>query len=166
MRSQSASAQGRSVRNDSGPAAIKKPSVLCVLMTPPTRSAASSRVTSTGWPDSRLNSTRRCAAARPAMPPPTMVTRFRVAWASTILLSACVLPHQVGQHANERGVVIHRGGAGQCDAQSFRDLTRLDIEIVEHLGMVTDKADRGDDDIGFALRRQVANDSADIGFEP
>ena len=44
-----------------------------VAMVPPTRSRASSSVSSTARPRSRASSVARWAAASPAIPPPTMM---------------------------------------------------------------------------------------------
>ena len=71
MRSHSCSAHGFSEMNESGPASMTKPSMRSVAIAPPRCRPASSRVTCTGRCCSRLSSTSRCAAARPAMPPPT-----------------------------------------------------------------------------------------------
>src|SRR3990172_2374638 len=137
MRSKSLMAQGFSEMKESGPASITKPSVRSVAMAPPSRLPASRRVSWTGLWRSRLNSTSRCAAARPAIPPP-MTTMRRAA----ISRSSRDPPlHHVRQGANKRRMIAHSGGAHKVDPGLLRDLAGLDIEVVQHLDMIAHEAD-------------------------
>ena len=67
-----AKAQGFSEIKESGPSSSRKSSCRSVAMTPPSRSPASSSVNRSGCSRSRLSSSSLWAAARPAIPPPTM----------------------------------------------------------------------------------------------
>ena len=108
-RSTSASAQGFSVTNPSGPDSIRKAppwpgeSRHSVRMFPPSRGPASRSVRETGRTRWRLNSTSRWAAASPAMPPPTTTTRNGTliprAWAA-----AARVGYDPGQVAPATGV--------------------------------------------------------------
>ena len=73
------------------------------------------------------------------MPPPT-TTSFTGAGvhAST---------DEVGEHRDERGVVIGGGRAVEADAHLRRHRRRLDVEVVQDLDVVADKADRRDHDV-------------------
>ena len=101
-------------------------------------------------------SIRRCAAARPAMPPPTTTTAPR---GSPDGAPATTL----GQHAMKRGwsfTVLARAKPGR--ARSAVGL-RLDVEVVEHLDVVADEADRRHADVAHAVRRQRASASLTSG---
>ena len=74
--------------------------------------------------------------------------------------------YQLANHADELGVRADRGGAHQIEADLFRRLPRLGVEVVEHLHVVGDEADGRDDDIPHALLLQRAQVVADVGFEP
>ena len=63
-------------------------------------------------------------------------------------------------------MIVGTAGANECDAQIRGNFLGFDIEIVEHLDMVADKADGRDDDLFCRLRCQVADGLADIRLEP
>src|SRR5216684_3113568 len=160
IRRQSSSAQGFSERNESAPHSTRKPSRRSVWMVPPSRSEASKRLSSRSSPPSRASSQARWAAARPAMPPPTMAsfTRERPSCRS--------LPDEVGQHGDEEGMIIGGGGAVEAKAELVGDLARLDVEIVEDLDVIAHEADGGQDHVADALALEPAQHVADVGLEP
>src|SRR5262249_16001847 len=73
-----ATASGFSEMKESGPRSMRNPSRCSVLMVPPTRGLASSNTIWTGCGVLWLSSTRRFAAAKPEIPPPTMTIRFKI----------------------------------------------------------------------------------------
>ena len=54
---------------------------------------------------------------------------------------------EVGQAGDEGGVVVHRAGALQADADLAGDGLGLDVDVVEDLEVVGHEADRADDQL-------------------
>jgi hypothetical protein len=54
---------------------------------------------------------------------------------------------QVADRGDERRVRTHGPGANDVEADLPGDLPGLDIEVVQHLHVVGDEAERGDDDV-------------------
>src|SRR5216684_3242526 len=160
IRRQSSSAQGFSERNESAPHSTRKPSRRSVWMVPPSRSEASKRLSSRSSPPSRASSQARWAAARPAMPPPTMASFMRER------PSCRSLPDEVGQHGDEEGMIIGGGGAVEAKAELVGDLARLDVEIVEDLDVIAHEADGGQDHVADALALEPAQHVAAVGLVP
>src|ERR1041385_8234409 len=169
-RSHSASAQGFAEMSESGPASTTKPSTCSVAMAPPTRSRASKRRISSAEFLSCAISVRRCAAARPAMPPP--MTAIRLMRASPIGSAGSIAGRQellldhIGDHADEQRMIVGRDRAVKLDAVLVRDGFRLDIQIVKHLDVVGDESDWRDDHVLHAVARRGAERQADIRLEP
>src|SRR5260370_1934525 len=140
-RRQSASAHGFSERNESGPASTSKPPARSLAILPPSRAPASRSTSSSAMPRSRASSTARCAAASPVTPPPT----------TTSLMGAPRGPHEIGEHRDERGMVVDGGGAMERQAVRRGERARLDVEVVEDLHVGADEADRRPDRLALTL---------------
>ena len=73
---------------------------------------------------------------------------------------------QLTDHRDEGGVRADGRGANQVEAEVSRGLPRLGVEVVEHLHVVGDEADRRDYHVSRALRLQSPQVVEDVGFEP
>ena len=63
-------------------------------------------------------------------------------------------------------MVVDRRGTHEAQTELIGDGPRLDVEVVEHLDVVADEADRHHDDVPHAALRQRAERLADVGLEP
>jgi hypothetical protein len=59
--------------------------------------------------------------------------------------------HQLADHLHEARMGPHRGGAPQRQSKLGAEVARLFVEIVQHLDVVGEKADRRDHHAGHAL---------------
>ena len=96
-------------------------------------------------------------------------------WGSRIaivhLLSSIVNGFDLGgndirHHSHEGRVIVRAAGTDQFDPQAVGDGFCFDVQVIEHLDMVADKADGRDDDSLIAVRGQVTDRLPDIRFEP
>ena len=69
-------------------------------------------------------------------------------------------------HPDKSRVIIGTTCAPHGDAVIFSDFLGLDVEVIEHLYMIANKADGRDDDFFAACGGQLSNGIADVGFEP
>ena len=63
--------------------------------------------------------------------------------------------HHVGHHVEEERIVVHRRGARHRQTDLAAHVGGLAIEVVQHLDVVADEADRAEDR-GLAARRLLA----------
>ena len=77
------------------------------------------------------------------------------------------LPHQVGQHLHERrvGADRRRPREPSCPSSSARP-RRLDVEVVDHLDVVAEEADRHQDDLADPVAPQGPQVVADVRLQP
>src|SRR5262245_25187408 len=140
-------------------------------MVPPRRALASSKVIPTGTPRAGAAWIRRYTAVRPVMPPPITMTRFVAPTLSTRLApqpsaTTQTLGQQLAQHCEERRVRAHRGRAHIGQAAGQRGVAGLDIEIVEHLDVVTQKSNRSYNDIVIAFSLHLGDGVINVRLEP
>src|SRR5262245_15304410 len=155
MRSARASAQGFSEMNESAPASRRKPSARSVRIVPPSRGDASRSTTSSRRSPSRASSTRRWAAARPAIPPPT--TTIREVRRPRVPLALGELMDGVDQRAD----VVDRG-PGQDTVAEVEDVAGPALGAREnHARSPPDLGGRGEE----RGRVEIPLD-ADVGAEP
>src|SRR5207245_11106220 len=57
-------------------------------------------------------------------------------------LACCCFLHHLRQHANETRMIVHRTGADQVQSMPYGNLSRFNIEIVQHFEVITDKTQR------------------------
>src|SRR5579864_7057718 len=69
---------------------------------------------------------------------------------------------QIGDHADDGGVCAHRSGADHAHSEFVTNCAGFDVEVVDHLHVIGEKTDGGDDGIGANLVQVIA----DIRFEP
>jgi hypothetical protein len=91
----------------------------------------------------------------PAIPPPTIAT-----WITRPRSG------RRRQRVDERRVRVHGARAREAEAERGGRPPRLDVEVVEHLDVVADEADRRDDDLARAVRRERAERVVHVGLEP
>src|SRR5262249_17818821 len=80
--------------------------------------------------------------------------------------TAEALGQQVGQECGERRVRAHRGRAHIGQATGQRCVAGLDVEIVEHLDVVTQKSNRGHNDVAVAFSLSLGNGVINVRLEP
>src|SRR5689334_16424713 len=73
---------------------------------------------------------------------------------------------ELANHIDEGRMCPHRLRARHRYAQLVRQLPRLHIEIIEHLDMIGQKANRRNHDRLFALILQYAQGIADVRLQP
>src|SRR5690348_2637017 len=157
----SATASGFSEMKESGPRSSRKPSRSSVSSVPPTRSEASIKVRLSAG----LSSVRRCAAARPEIPPPMTTTRATrspheetaVCGANVVNGSAraekpCRLvvhafDDQLANHLHNRRVGSRRRGANHPQAEFVCEVLCFEVEVVNDFHVIGDEADRRDHDV-------------------
>ena len=74
--------------------------------------------------------------------------------------------YYIGHHSHEGRVIVWAAGPDQFDPQAVGDVFCFDVQVIEHLDMVADKADGRDDNSLIAVRGQVTDRLPDIRFEP
>src|SRR5712692_2742516 len=160
--------QGLADRKQSGPCSMSSLCWWCVAMLPPRRPLASSRTTSSGNPRAWAAWVRRYDAVRPVMPPPITTTRLRVLSIVLCLPYARTqaLSQQLAQHREKRPMRAHRGRPPIRQTAGERRLARLDVKIVEHLDMVTEKPNRGNNHITIARNLHLLDGVMDVRLEP
>src|SRR5690349_17420573 len=72
----------------------------------------------------------------------------------------------VGDHSNEYRIVIGAAHTIKLHADVLSNFPCLDIEIIQNLHVVGDKADRSNDDRRVPRVRESLRDVSDVGFEP
>src|SRR6185312_6141629 len=69
-------------------------------------------------------------------------------------------------HFDKRPAARDRARASEADAFTSRRRRRLRIEVVAHLDMIADEADRDRNDIAYPLGRQGYQPVVDVGLQP
>ena len=157
-RSQSARPHGFSVMNESAPrSTTKPPRALGARSLPPSRSRPRAGRRRPARPRCAC-STRRCAAARPAMPPPTTTTRRRLTPARSRTTSASM--------RMKRGWSFTVPARAKRQAEALGRRARLDVEVVEHLDVVADEADRATTTARAPSAASARERVVDVGLEP
>src|SRR5689334_5429919 len=161
----SATASGFSEMKESGPRSSKKPSRSSVSSVPPTRSEASIKVTLRDG----LSSVRRCAAARPEIPPPMTTTRATRSPHEETAVCGTNIVNGSARADKPRGLVVHAfddqfanhlhkprmgsrcRGANHCHAEFLREVLCFEVEIIDDFHVVRHEPDRRDDNVVDAL---------------
>ena len=72
-----------------------------------------------------------------------------------------------GERGDDRRVVVHRRRAVERQPVGLRPLTRLDVEVVEHLEVIGHEPARAHEQpIGVLRRRELVDHAQDVGTEP
>ena len=74
--------------------------------------------------------------------------------------------YYIRHHSHEGRVIVRAAGTDQFDPQAVGDVFCFDVQVIEHLDMVADKADGRDDNSFIAVCGQVTDRLPDIRFEP
>src|ERR1017187_3675148 len=156
----SSRAHGLAETQPSGPHSTVKPPSRTVSIRPPKRFAASNSTASMGAP-SRAWRAISYAAVSPAMPPPIMAMRFiteRVQGTGNREQSSSCRSQLAlddgSQGGREQRRVVEAFGTVEAQAERAGGLSERDVDVVEDLDVVAEKADGLQDDSGVAF---VAN---------
>ena len=85
---------------------------------------------------------------------------------SSILRIFTLLLDDIDHHADKGGMIIGTAHPVKSHAASLSEVLRLDIEIIQNLHVVGDKADRSNDDRRVPRVCESLCDVSDVGFEP
>src|SRR5580692_6754201 len=134
-------------------------------MLPPRRLEASRRVIETGASISRARAAAAAAAERPVMPPPTMTIRV------LCTLRPASPIEQEGRrdrrkHFDEVVVGVERSGPRIREAAGCSHGARFDVEVVEYLDMIGQKADGGKDRTTVSPRAHHVEGRRNVGAQP
>src|SRR5580704_14842058 len=160
----SAEACGFVRTHESGPASSRKPSFRSVMRFPPSRGEASNSVTDTEPPRSRARPKAAWAAARPVTPPPT--TTSRLGSAIALVVNVQERQRNASEHLDEIAVRIERRGTRVGEPPLERHRPCFDIEVVENLHVVGEKADGREDHAPVAARGDVVERRPQVVPEP
>src|SRR5260370_542273 len=131
-------------------------------MTPPGAGPGSTQTTS--WPAL----VRKCAAARPEIPPPTTAMRLRRAYSqSRPPLCAGDVGGQIGQGVDEGRVAADGAGAGEVgDAALLGALAVEDVDLLQRLDVLAGEGDGDDDDGALSVGGQRLQRVFGVGSQP
>src|ERR1017187_3042753 len=169
----SSRAQGLAETQPSGPHSTVKPPSRTVSIRPPRRFEASNSTASTGAP-ARAWRAISYAAVRPAMPPPIMATRFiteRVQGTGnreqpSSALQLDIRGNYVDQGLGEEWRVVQGFGTVEAQAERAGGLSERDVDVVENLDIVAEKADGLQNDSRVAFVTNCLQRVLDRGADP
>ena len=79
---------------------------------------------------------------------------------------AVALGDQVANHADEDRVGADGGRSHHLDPQLAAEVGRLGVEVVQHLHVVGDEADRCNHQLAAAASMEISDRVTDVGFQP
>ena len=92
------------------------------------------------------------------------MVRRKMSECQTVIQHAVAFRNQVTNHANEGRISADRGRSHHLNSQLTAEVSRLGVEVVQHLHVIGDKADRCDHQMAAAAGMELADRVADVGL--